>query len=109
MENLVYVALFAPFVGSLFAGLFFARSPKTHLVGVVDSSLIVIAFIAAVPLALYVAEHGAVHVTMMTWMELGGLYIPFGFYGRSNFCYYDDGCYFSLISCSCLRNWIYGS
>ncbi len=79
MENLVYVALFAPFVGSLFAGLFFARSPKTHLVGFVNSTLIAVAFIASVLLGLHVAEHGAVHVTMMTWIGIGDLNIPFGF------------------------------
>ncbi len=79
MENLVYVALFAPFVGSLFAGLFFARSPKTHLVGVVNSTLIGLAFIASVTLALHVAEQGAIHVTMMTWIGIGDLNIPFGF------------------------------
>jgi len=43
MESLVYIALFAPFVGSLFAGLFFARREKTHLVGVVNSMLIAVA------------------------------------------------------------------
>jgi len=79
MESLVYIALFAPFVGSLFAGLFFARSPKTHLVGIVNSTLIGIAFIAAVTLAMHVAEFGAVHVTMMNWISAGELNIPFGF------------------------------
>jgi len=79
MDSLVYIALFAPFVGSLFAGLFFARSPKTHLVGVVNSSLIAIAFVSAVTLALHVAEHGAVHVQMMEWIAIGDLTIPFGF------------------------------
>jgi len=79
MESLVYIALFAPFVGSLFAGLFFARSPKTHLVGIVNSTLIGIAFIAAVTLAMHVAEYGPVHVTMMSWISAGDLSIPFGF------------------------------
>jgi NADH-quinone oxidoreductase subunit L len=79
MESLVYIALFAPFVGSLFAGLFFARREKTHLVGIVNSSLIGIAFISAVNLAMYVAEHGAVHVQMMDWITIGDLSIPFGF------------------------------
>jgi len=79
MEKFVYIALFAPFVGALFAGLFFARSPKTHLVGIVNSSLIAVAFVSAVTLALHVAEHGAVHVQMMTWIAVGDLNIPFGF------------------------------
>jgi len=79
MESLVYIALFAPFVGSLFAGLFFARSPKTHLVGIVNSSLIGIAFISSVFLFMNVSEYGAIEVTMMNWISVGDLNIPFGF------------------------------
>lgn len=79
MESLVYIALFAPFVGSLFAGLLFARSPKTHLVGIVGSALIGVSFIASLSLAFHVAEHGAVHVMMMDWISAGDLSIPFGF------------------------------
>ncbi|NEW60083.1 NADH-quinone oxidoreductase subunit L [Sulfurovum sp. bin170] len=79
MESLVYIALFAPFVGSLFAGLFFARSPKSILVGVVNPALIGVSFLASVALAMHVAEFGAVHVTMMDWISMGGLNIPFGF------------------------------
>jgi len=79
MESLVYVALFAPFVGSLFAGLFFARSPKTHLVGIVASGLLALSFIASLMLAIHVAEFGAVHVTLMDWINAGDLSIPFGF------------------------------
>jgi len=79
MESIVYIALFAPLVGSLFAGLFFARSPKNHIVGIIASALIGVTFISSVMLALHVAEHGAVHVTMMNWISAGDLTIPFGF------------------------------
>ena len=79
MESLVYIALFAPFVGSLFAGLFFARSPRTHVVGVVNSALIGVTFIASVLLMIHVVEYGAVEVTMMNWISAGDLSIPFGF------------------------------
>ncbi len=79
MEKLVYIALFAPFVGSLFAGLFFARSPKNIIVGVVNPALIFISWLASVALAFHVAEHGAIHVTMMDWISAGALHIPFGF------------------------------
>jgi len=79
MESLVYIALFAPFVGSLFAGLFFARREKTHLVGAVNSTLIAVAFVAAATLAMHVAEHGPVQVKMMDWIHIGGLQIDFGF------------------------------
>ena len=79
METLVYIALFAPFVGSLFAGLFFARTPKNIIVGVVNSTLIGISLLASIALAFHVVEHGAVHVTMMDWITAGNLSIPFGF------------------------------
>ncbi len=79
MEKLVYIALFAPFVGSLFAGLFFARSPKNIIVGIVNPALIFISWLASVALAFHVAEHGAIHVTMMDWISAGALHIPFGF------------------------------
>jgi len=79
MESLVYIALFAPFVGSLFAGLFFARSPKNIIVGIVNPALIGLSWLASVALALHVAEHGAIHVTMMEWISAGSLTIPFGF------------------------------
>ena len=79
MESLVYIALFAPLVGSLFAGLFFARSPKNILVGIVTSALIGVSFLASVALAIHVAEYGAVHVTLMDWINAGDLSIPFGF------------------------------
>jgi len=79
MENLVYIALFAPLVGSLFAGLFFARSPKSILVGVVNPALIGVSFLASIALAMHVAEFGAIQVTMMQWISMGELSIPFGF------------------------------
>ncbi len=79
MESLVYIALFAPFVGSLFAGLFFARSPKNIVVGIVNSSLLFISFLASISLAIHVFSHGAVKVTMMEWIGVGDLLIPFGF------------------------------
>jgi NADH-quinone oxidoreductase subunit L len=79
MESLVYIALFAPFIGSLFAGLFFARREKTHVVGIVASALIGVTFISSVILAMHVAEHGPVHVQMMDWISAGDLTIPFGF------------------------------
>jgi len=79
MESLVYIALFAPFVGSMFAGLLFGNAPRTHLTGIVASALIFVTFISSVTLALHVAEHGPVHVHMMNWISAGDLTIPFGF------------------------------
>ena len=79
MEMFLYIALFAPLVGSLFATLF-AASPKTLIAGVVPSLLLFISFIASSILLAYVLQTGGIiHVEMMTWMATGGLYIPFGF------------------------------
>ncbi len=79
MESLVYIALFAPFIGSLFAGLFFARSPKNIIVGIVNPALIGVSLLASIILAFHVAEFGEVHVTMMDWISAGSLHISFGF------------------------------
>jgi len=79
MEKLVYIALFAPLVSSLFAALF-AMSERKTFVGIVGSALIGTAFLASVTLAMHIHHTGeAVHVTMMDWIHAGDLHIPFGF------------------------------
>jgi len=79
METLVYIALFAPFAGSLFAA-FFAMSPRQVFVGIVASALLFISFVASVMLAIYVVKTGTpIHVTMMDWINAGDIRIPFGF------------------------------
>jgi NADH-quinone oxidoreductase subunit L len=79
MENLVFVALFAPLVSSLFSALF-AMTPKKSFVGMVASSLIFISFAASTILASYIAQtsHG-IHVHLMDWISAGDISIPFGF------------------------------
>ena len=79
MENLVYIALFAPFVSSLFAALF-GMSERKIFVGVVASILIGVAFVASATLAFNLYTTGTViNVTMMDWINAGDLRIPFGF------------------------------
>lgn len=79
MENLVYIALFAPLVSSLFAGLF-AMSPRQTFVGVISSLLLFVSFVSSAVLGYYIATTGAsVHVTMMDWISVADLHIPFGF------------------------------
>ncbi len=79
MENLVYIALFAPFVSSMFAALF-AMSPRQTYVGIIASTLLFISFSASATLAYYVYSTGSsIHVTMMEWISAGDLTIPFGF------------------------------
>jgi len=79
MENLVYIALFAPFVGSLFASLF-GMSERQIFVGIVASSLLFISFLASALLAVNLYMTGEViHVTMMDWISAGDFNVAFGF------------------------------
>ena len=78
MELYLYIALFAPLVGSLYAALFSA-SPKSQHVGIVASGLLFTSFVSSAILLSYVLGGHTVHVEMMTWMATGDLYIPFGF------------------------------
>lgn len=79
MEVYLYIALFAPLVGSLFAALFTA-TPKKMFTGVIASLLIISAFVSSTILLMYILNGGEpVQVEMMTWMATGDLYIPFGF------------------------------
>jgi len=79
MEKFVYIALFAPFVSSLFAALF-GMSPRKTFVGVIASLLLATSFFASAILAVYIVTTGhGIHVTMMNWISAGDLTIPFGF------------------------------
>ncbi|WP_324171382.1 NADH-quinone oxidoreductase subunit L [Sulfurimonas sp.] len=79
MEIFLYIALFSPLVGSLFAALF-AASPKTTVTGIIPSALLGVSFLSSTVLLVHVLTTGqSVHVELMTWMETGNLYIPFGF------------------------------
>jgi len=79
METLVYIALFAPFVGSLFAALF-GMSPRAIFVGVVASLLLATSFIASLLLAINLYMTGdVIHVTMMDWINAGDFNVAFGF------------------------------
>jgi len=78
MENVVYIALFSPLVGSLFAALFGMRS-KNIITGIVTSALLLISFVASVILFNHVMTVGPIHVRMMDWIMAGDMLIPFGF------------------------------
>jgi len=79
MESLVYIALFAPFVGSMFAGLLFGNAPRNAITGWVASALLFVTFLASATLAVHVVNVGPIHITMMDWISAGDLSIPFGF------------------------------
>lgn len=79
MELYLYLALFSPLVGSLFAAIFGA-TPKKLFTGIVTSSLLIVSFISSSILLFSLLKGGeVVHVEMMTWIAAGDLYIPFGF------------------------------
>ncbi len=79
MESLIYIALFTPLVGSLFAAIF-SMSKREIFVGIVNSTLLIVSFVASVALAIYVAKTGMpLHVKMMEWISAGDISIPFGF------------------------------
>ncbi|MCD4668620.1 MAG: NADH-quinone oxidoreductase subunit L [Sulfurimonas sp.] len=79
MELYLYIALFSPLVGSMFAALYGAK-PRTKIAGVVPSALLITSLIASTILLAHILSTGEiVHVEMMTWMATGNLYIPFGF------------------------------
>ena len=79
-KYLVYIALFAPLFGSLFVGIFYARSPKNIWVGIFTSTLLCISFLASFLLLIIIFNSGApVHVNMMEWINAGNLNIVYGF------------------------------
>ena len=79
MEKFLYLALFSPLVGSLFAGIFGAN-PKKLFVGIVTSFLIFVSFSASLILFIHLYQGGnIIHVEMMEWIKAGDFYVPFGF------------------------------
>ncbi|VAY88283.1 NADH-ubiquinone oxidoreductase chain L [hydrothermal vent metagenome] len=79
MENYLYIALFAPLVGSLIAALF-GNSPKNLFIGILTSGLLTISLIASLNLLYFVfTTQEIIHITMMDWIVLGNINIPFGF------------------------------
>jgi len=78
METYIYIALFAPLVGSLFAALY-SQQPKAQVTGIVTSALLFVSFVASVILLNHVYRVGPIHATLMDWIVAGDMSIPFGF------------------------------
>ncbi|RXJ86204.1 NADH-quinone oxidoreductase subunit L [Arcobacter sp. CECT 8985] len=79
MEKYLYIALFAPLVGSIFAALF-SMSKKNIITGVVTSLMLFISMIASLNLLYYIyTTDSIVHVRMLDWIKVGNIDIPFGF------------------------------
>ncbi len=79
MEKYLYIALFAPLVGSLFATLF-ANTPKKLFTGIFTSALLGVSMIASLNLLFHVfTTQEVIHVRMLDWIVIGNIDIPFGF------------------------------
>ena len=79
MEKFVYIALFAPLVGSLIAALF-STQPKTAFTGWFTSFMLAVSMYASLNLLHFVYTTDAiVHVNLFDWIVVGNLNIPFGF------------------------------
>lgn len=79
MEKYLYIALFAPLVGSLVAALFSNR-PKTLFTGLFSSIFLGISMIASLNLLFHVfSTEEIIHVRMLDWIVIGNINIPFGF------------------------------
>lgn len=79
MESYLYIALFAPLVGSLFAALF-GNTKKKLFIGIFTSGLLAVSLIASLNLLYHVYTTGnIIHVNMMDWIVIGNVDIPFGF------------------------------
>jgi NADH-quinone oxidoreductase subunit L len=79
MEKYIYIALFAPLVGSLVAALF-SMQKKTLFTGLFTSFMLAISMCASLHLlySVYTTEF-TLQTILFDWMVIGNLNIPFGF------------------------------
>ena len=79
MEKYLYIALFAPLVGSLVAACF-AMRPKLLFTGIFTSLMLAVSMIASLNLLHHIfTTEQIVHVNMLEWIKIGNVDIPFGF------------------------------
>ncbi len=79
MEKYVYIALFAPLVGSLVAALFSMRG-KVAFTGWFTSFMLAVSMFASLNLLSFVYTTDTVlNITLFQWIKAGSLNIPFGF------------------------------
>ena len=79
MEKFIYIALFAPLVGSLIAALFATQS-KTVFTGWFTSFMLAVSMYASLKLLYFVYTTDiSLHLNLFDWIVIGNLNIPFGF------------------------------
>ncbi|NVJ54317.1 MAG: NADH-quinone oxidoreductase subunit L [Campylobacteraceae bacterium] len=79
MVNYLYIALFAPLVGSLIAASF-GNSKKQNFIGVLATLFIAISMFASLKLLYFVyLTDVVITAKLFSWIEIGNVSIPFGF------------------------------
>lgn len=79
MENYLYIALFAPLLGTLIASLF-ANKTKSTFIGILSSFFIALSMFASLKLLYMIyTTDVVVSVKLFDWIAIGNLSIPFGF------------------------------
>ncbi len=78
MEKLLYITLFAPLVGSIFAALF-GSCKKNILAGIVPSALLFVGTIAALIQLGAVIDGQVISATLFEWIASGNFRVDFGF------------------------------
>ncbi len=78
MEKYIYITLFSPLIGSLFAAIFGDKKKKL-ITGVFASLMLLVSAFSSIYLMLHVSAEQTYHVKLMDWISAGGLNIPFGF------------------------------
>ncbi len=79
MEKFIYIALFAPLVGSLVAALF-SMQPKNAFTGWFTSFMLAVSMVASLNLLQYVyTTDETFNVVLFEWIVSGSLNIPMGF------------------------------
>ena len=79
MEKYIYIALFAPLIGSLVAALF-SMQKKTLFTGIFTSFMLAVSMYASLYLLYFVYTSDSIlHVNLFDWIVIGNLNIPFGF------------------------------
>ena len=79
MEKYIYIALFAPLVGSLVAALF-SMQTKMLFTGWFTSFMLAVSMYASLHLLYFVyTTDTTLHVNLFDWIVVGNLDIPFGF------------------------------
>lgn len=78
METFVYIALFAPLVGSLVAA-FFGDKEKNVFTGIFASAMLGLSAVVSIALFVYTWHGAVIYAHLADWIMAGDLHIPYGF------------------------------